>query len=356
MVTVKEKKDRYRMLGNVMVSCNSKRTHLNNNDCIIGNSGAGKTTSYVIPYLKDIEEESAVVSDTKGNLYRKMKRELESKGYIVKLLDFYHPDESCGYNPLKYVSYKMVGDIEYYNESEIKKIADTICPVLVKRDPFWEKSAAMILESMIAFVLESLPVDEHNLCSVVKLFESYTKENFKEIFSNLQREDADSIAVRKYHMYEELSDADKTYACVKQFLAERLNGFSNRELENVFMQKDDFRISDLGKKKMVLFVNQSDTDRSMDAIINVFWTQALQELVKLADENKNSRLDVPVRLLMDDFACTCYIKGFDRIASAVRSREISFSIILQNISQLFTMYSESEAETIMGNCVRPEVA
>lgn len=49
------------------------------------------------------------------------------------------------------------------------------------------------------------------------------------------------------------------------------------------------------------------------------------------------------------------IPKFDKLIATIRSREISASIILQSQSQLKTIYKDA-AETILGNCVRPEVA
>ena len=49
------------------------------------------------------------------------------------------------------------------------------------------------------------------------------------------------------------------------------------------------------------------------------------------------------------------IPKFDKLIATIRSREISASIILQSQSQLKTIYKDA-AETIEGNCVRPEAA
>ena len=46
---------------------------------------------------------------------------------------------------------------------------------------------------------------------------------------------------------------------------------------------------------------------------------------------------------------------FDKILSVMRSRGVSVSIILQNLAQLKALF-EKQWESIVGNCVRPEVA
>ena len=79
---------------NITISNDTKLTGLNNNDLIIGASGAGKTGGYVIPNIQNITG-SMVVSDTKGRLCKMFREELEAKGYDVHVLDFVDPLNSC---------------------------------------------------------------------------------------------------------------------------------------------------------------------------------------------------------------------------------------------------------------------
>ena len=107
----------------------------------------------------------------------------------------------------------------------------------------------------------------------------------------------------------------------------------------------------MGKHKTALFLTISDTDRSMDRLTNLFYTQALHELCNSADQDyKDHRLAVPVRVILDDFAANVYIPDFDKIISIIRSREVSVSIILQSLSQLESMYGGARAKTILNNC------
>lgn len=57
-------------------------TGLNNNDCIIGPSGAGKTRGYVLPNLLQCNE-SVIVTTSKDRLREKTERVLQRNGYQV---------------------------------------------------------------------------------------------------------------------------------------------------------------------------------------------------------------------------------------------------------------------------------
>ena len=104
-----------------------------------------------------------------------------------------------------------------------------------------------------------------------------------------------------------------------------------------------------------MFVIISDTDDTFNFIVAIMYTQLFNLLCDRADDVHGGRLPYHVRLLLDEFANIGQIPKFDKLIATIRSREISASIILQSQSQLKTIYKDA-AETILGNCVRPEVA
>ena len=65
-------------------SLDTRKTGLNNNVLVVGASGTGKTRGIVIPNLLQAKG-SYIVSDPKGNLYRKYGEYLQNKGYTVKV-------------------------------------------------------------------------------------------------------------------------------------------------------------------------------------------------------------------------------------------------------------------------------
>jgi len=79
------------------------------------------------------------------------------------------------------------------------------------------------------------------------------------------------------------------------------------------------------------------------------YTQLFQELFYLADHKHGGRLPVHVHCVMDEFANVALPDEFDKLLSTMRSREVSVSIILQNIAQLKALF-EKQWESIIGNC------
>ncbi|MGN0599717.1 MAG: VirD4-like conjugal transfer protein, CD1115 family [Oscillospiraceae bacterium] len=331
---------------NVSVSNDTKATGLNNNDMIIGSSGSGKTGGYVIPNLQNISG-SMVVSDTKGRLCKMFKNELKKKGYAVYTLDLVDPLRSCGFNPIGGIRRYANGR---YREQDVLTLANTVMPVLDAREPFWEKAAAGYLAFLIAYAMEVLDPEEQNMTSVCKLHHAFIRPGGSLSFLQWAERNPDTFAARKYREINSSSNAEKMWSSIMEFANRALEPYEFEEARHIFENPDSFDIRSLGRKKTVLFLNVSDTDRTFDHLINVFYTQALQLLCSEADAATDGRLKVPVRIIMDDFAASARIPDFDKVISVIRSREISVSLILQSMTQLESMYSHAEATTIVNNC------
>ena len=371
----------YRILGkNVKISEDSRVTGLNNNTLVTGISGCGKTGSYVTPNLFSTRG-SIVVVDTKGLLYRQNAAALKRRGYKVILLDFVHPERSAPFNPLDTIKcYKKkcvrvicpaiwdddgellleeeLGEVEVekYRQQDLQRIAAMLQPVnKCEKDHFWPEAAQIVISSLMAYVLEVMPKKDRHFGTVAELFRRMCNEiprkGFSDVsfFRKLEDEDPDSFAVKRYRMYSPTFQTERTWASITQFVNNALQIFDYEESREMFCRQG-IDLAECGRVKTALFVNVSDTDRSMDSIVNIFYTQLFQMLCNEADANHDGRLKVPVHIILDDFAANVQIPDFDKIISVIRSREISVSIMLQSISQLKGLYDEGQASTIINNC------
>lgn len=331
------------------ISNNTWATGLNNNDIIIGPSGSGKTRGYVKPNILQCNE-SMIIADTKGNLIKDLKKPLEKAGYKVIDMNFKNLAHSYGYNPFDYIRYDK--ESGRYNEQDILTIASAIVPKPAsKNDPFWELAAKMYFTSAVAYTMECLPEDEHNLDSAITLSLQMGSGNYAKLIEELECVNPDSLAARTYNLFKSTYKSEKTEASILAILGEKFNGLILSELLKMYKSENRIDFSSLGREKTAVFLSISDTDRSKDRIISLFYTQALQALCNSADfDYEDCRLPVPVRFILDDFATNAYIPDFDKIISVIRSREIYVSIILQSINQLDALYGASNAKTIINNC------
>lgn len=331
---------------NVKISNDTRITGLNNNDLIIGSSGCGKTGGYVIPNIQNIDG-SLVVSDTKGQLERRFKDELIEKGYDVYCIDFVNMHRSCGYNPMDYIG---KSDDGLYCEKDILSLANLLSPEFDTMDKFWRNAASSYIAFLICYCLEAEQDKYHNLMHVGELHRKFCQPNGDLPFLAWIESHKDSFAAKKYYEFNAIRNADKTVSSILAFVNQYLEPYTFRESRYIFDNNTGFHIRNLGKKKTVLFLNVSDTDRTFDNIVNVFYAQMLRLLCAEADANLNGRLEVPVRIIMDDFASSAQIPDFDKIISVIRSRDIAVSLIIQSLSQIESMYNRSVSQTIINNC------
>ncbi len=357
----------------ISVSNNARATHLNNNDLIIGTAGAGKTGGYVVPNLARLKH-SMVVVDTKGQLFRDHAERMRRHGFRVECIDFVHPERTLtSYNPMDYINRfceeeqikTEVGTVTemkwLYREEDLMSIAKILVPDDVdSRETFWPEGARNVIVALMAYTLEVLPREEQHMGSVCRLFDEMTDEIAHNttnrswmgvsFFVEQEALDSDSFAARMYHKFRVNFAAEKCWSSIAQFVANALAPFEYRGNANLFNRSSSMLFPEIGREKTVLFVNVSDTDRAMDHLVNLFYTQLFKSLCAEADERQGGRLAVPVRIILDDFASNVCIPDFDKIISNIRSREIYATVILQSISQLDGMYKPGQARTIINNC------
>lgn len=335
---------------NYYVSNDTWTTAINNNDLVIGSSGAGKTRGYVIPNVKRCNE-SMIITDTKGNLHKELEPVLVREGYEVIHIDFTNPTDSrWGYNPLDFIGKDRNGR---YREKDIMTVSACISPSSAGEEVFWDHSAKMIISALIGYVMECLPDEEHTLEYVLKLQNSL-KDTTDELMEELYQENPDSFAARKYMSIRDVNKADKTFACIAAFVAEKLDPLTFDGIYSLYNHTHRIRFREIADKKTAVFLTVSDTDRSLDGLISVFYAQAFNELCRYAGElpyeQYKGTLPLPVRFYLDDFATNCKIENFDNMISVIRSRGISVSIILQSITQLEALYGPYKAKTIVNGC------
>lgn len=335
---------------NKYLNNNTRHTGLNNNDLIIGVSGAGKTRGYVIPNILH-SNESMIIVDTKNSLYDQLASQLSQKGYNVWMLNFAQAEQSpMGYNPLNYIRRPKDSHSIEYNSQDIDMLSTYLCPIEDSHQPFWDYSSRVYMSIFIAYVLEALPEEEKHLGSVARLQACASSPVFSALLREWELTHPESYAVQKWNLYKNTTDADRTHACSLMIAGEKLGCFSNKGIQKMFTNPNQIDFKTMGKHKTALFINVSDSDRSTDRLLNLLYSQALHELCDLADSYKTGQLTVPVRFIMDDFASNAVIPDFDKIISVIRSREIYVSLILQSLTQLDSLYGNDRAKTIINNC------
>lgn len=333
---------------------NDYETRLNNNVIVAGASGCGKTTSFVEPNLEVIKG-SYFTSDPKGSLHRKYGRFFAEHGYHVIVMDFQNPEKSAHWNPLANV----------HTTQDIMQIAHALVFAQGKAfsdDPFWDEMNVLMGCALIGYMKET-NYQPFNFESLIKLLHEGNRFSRREMrngervfnekasllsdrFEQLHKQNPDSWAYEQFRSVDQASD--KTYDSIRATLVAKFANYTIKEV-NEMMSANDIDFAELANEKFIIFVQQSDCDRSMDGLVNLFFSQAINSLFQFADTCENQRLPIPVRFFLDDYGATTVIDNLDTIISTIRSRAISVSLILQSEAQLLKG-GQGTDKTIIANC------
>lgn len=336
------------MTQNVSIGLNAKKHRRNLNTLVCGGSGAGKTRFYCKPNLMQCNS-SFVILDPKGEIVRDVGKLLEAKGYEIKVLDLISMEKSHCYNPFVYLR----------SDNDIQRLVTNLFKSTTPKgsqsnDPFWDTAASMLLLALVFYLHYEAPEDEQNFAMIMEMLRAGAIEDEEEprpspldnLFSELEYENPDHIALKYYHSYH--SGSAKTLKSIQITLAARLEKFNLESLASL-TSTDELGLETLGEKKTALFALIPDNDTSFNFLVSILYTQLFQQLFYSADHIYGGSLPIPVHFLMDEFANVSLPDDFDKILSVMRSRSVSVSIILQNLAQLKALF-EKQWESIVGNC------
>ena len=274
---------------------------------------------------------------------------LKGQGYRIRVLNLVEFSQSDRYNPLVYIR----------DEKDVLKLVTNLIRNTTPRtasssDPFWEKSETALLEAILFYLLSEAPAEEQNFSMVMTMLEyadvreedSGYQSPLDMLFAALERTQPGHIAVRQYKVYKQA--AGKTAKSILISLAVRLAAF-NLEQIRALTAEDELDIGALGEEKTALFAVIPDNDTSFNYLVGMLYTQIFQELYYRADHVHGGRLPVHVQFILDEFANVALPEDFERCLATMRSREISASIIIQNLAQIKALFKDTW-ETIPGNC------
>jgi len=333
---------------NVRIGLDGRKHRRNLNVLVVGGSGSGKTRFYAKPNIMQANT-SFVVLDPKGEILRDTGNLLKTEGYEIKVLDLINMHLSHCYNPFAYL----------HDDKDVLKLVTNLIRNTTPKgsntnDPFWERSETALLEALILYLLYEAPPEEQNFPMVMEMIaaaevreddETY-QSPLDELFERLEMREPEHLAVKQYNIFK--LAAGKTAKSILISLGVRLEKFNLTSIAGI-TTTDELELASIGEKKTALFAVIPDNDSSFNFIVGMLYTQLFQQLYFLADHMYNGRLPVHVHFVMDEFSNVALPDEFDKLLSTMRSREISVSIILQNLAQLKALFKDTW-ESIVGNC------
>lgn len=315
-------------------------TRHNKNIAVFGASGSKKSRGFVIPNILNLAEQgkSMILTDPKGELYKKTYTFLKNKGYNVKILNLVDMDKSDRWNPFSVIENEI--DAQIFSEIVIE---NTQLDKTKGQDEFWSRTGQNLLKALALGQTELLKNPEER--SMSKIYNTLSTGDIKAIdryFVNIR-----GSGKMSYNIYAQATDVVKQ--SVVTGLATRLQIFQTKKVRQI-TDKSDIDLKLPGKEKCAYFCVTSDMDSTFDFIAGLFFSFLFIKLIRLADSNPNGKLDIETYFILDEFPNIGKIPDFEKKLSTMRSRGVNTSIIFQSIAQLKNRYSNDVYQEILGNC------
>ena len=321
---------------------------------IIGSTGSGKTQCIIFPMVQSLAKhnESMVITDPKGEIYEKTSEMLKRRGYNIVLLNFRNPQKGNAWNPLT-LPYRLWNSGN--QDKAIELLDDLALNILYDEsnknaDPFWEKTSAGYFSGLALGLFEDAKEEEININSI-SLMTTVGEDKFrgsstyiKEYFNS-----KDPAGAAYINASSTILSPSDTKGSILAVFKEKIKLFATRANLSEMLSYSDFEIQDIGLKKTAVFIVIQDEKKTYHSLATILVKQIYETLIDVA-QNNGGKLPVRTNFLLDEFANMPPLKDVTTMITAARSRQMRFTLIIQNFAQLNEVYGEQNAETIKGNC------
>lgn len=327
----------------------------NKNVCVIGDSGSGKTFTFVKPNILQCLG-SFVVTDPKGLLVHETGTILEREGYKIKVLDLNTLANSDQFNVFKYIK----------REIDLDRVLEAITEGTKKSDKqgedFWIQAEAILIRSFIAYLWFD-GQDNHydpQLSMIAEMIRIATPPNPKEKapvdawFEEQNLLHPNNYAYRQWKLFEQSFEAE-TRSSVMAIAAARYSVFDHKDVADL-VSRDTMDIESWLEEKTAVFIAIPETNSAYNFIASIFISTIMETLRSkidriLAGDEKLSNGQDPLfmQYIIDEFANLGRIPNIDKALATFRSRNMSIIIILQALAQLKEMYKDGWA-AMLNNC------
>ncbi len=367
-----------------------RRLERNNNVLVIGGSGSGKTRSYVIPNIMQLNADY-VVTDPKGTLIGDVGWILADAGYDVRTFNTIDMTRSMHYNPLAYIN----------DEQDILSFVNCIVENTTAEnehtgDPFWVNAEKLLYTALVAYLVFHCPKEDQSIPGLllllsladareedesfmspldllfheletgkrlVKVVNSTTARTFDAEDRSFDSDASGFTWVKTSEPVEPCQDfalqsyrdfkvaAGKTMKSILISCNVRMKPFGIPQVKEL-LSRDEMDLVHLGghQRRSAIIASVSDTDSTYDFLFALLMWQAMDVLCNVAIEEYGGSLPHPVHFMLDEFANIGKIPDFTRKIAVIRSRNISASLILQSIAQLSENYEDAGADIIVDCC------
>ena len=345
------------------LSLDTRATRRNLNALVVGASGTGKTSRFVVPNLLQAST-SYVVTDPGGRVKAATEGRLRANGYEIRTLDLVNPAaHGDSFNPFAHID---AGNAEVELLILVDALMANTAPMPgALRDALSDNAERALLAALCAQAYASDPQGA-SLGAVADLLARLDAADGDggALFDGgahpapggpewllddemaVRREQIREFARSQYAAYSQ--GPDSTRLAVRASLGSRLAPLRIVSIRRA-LSSDTIGTELIGQRKTAVFLVVPDSHRSLDFLVSLFYDLVVRVNSAAADRSPGGRLPVPVQCFMDDFATVGRIPGFEAKLGVMGKRGISACVIVQTYSQGRALYGD-DWEGIVGNC------
>lgn len=364
---------------------------------VLATTGTGKTVSYISPSIEILARTKSkpciVVTDPKGELYRRHAATLRKNGYNVHLIDLRDTYRSTLWNPFndvwrktdemtmrveqikgKYylngVEYLTREDAETARRQRAIKLKDeiyvdiqdliyTMCPVEAAQDKSWQQGARDLLVGLALRFWEDvrdgyMPREKFNLYNLWWNLTEYAKEEcdlLKEYIGDI----ADEVSRAEGMANTVLVSQDRTLSSYLGSVNQYLHWMADGGIAQL-TSGNEIEFMDWDESPNALFIKIPDEKDNRHPLVSLMLMQLYKALVEKATRNellhktKERELLRASYFLMDEFGNLPKIPKLEKTITIARSCKIYLVPVLQSLVQLENVYGKKEGEQIRDNC------
>ncbi len=326
----------------------------------LGISGAGKSRRGTIPLVRSLIDngESLVVIDPKGEITDNTIKFAEAKNYDINVINFRDINNSTRYNPL-YCPAKLRHSKNKFtkqlSEEMVQEFVDTIIADDYSNvsDPYWHLSAKQLLIGTIDMMIDMLPAKYVTMDNALRILTSSpsigsTKALLKHIYDTYT--DRSPIVWQKLNSFMSAPD-EKTSPCILSTLIGICDSFVKSPGLTEFLNGDDFHPYKLDPKKpSATYIIIPDETNCYNKIAGYLVSDISKYYLREAHDTFNGKLPIRINFVLEELGnIGKSIPNLPHLMSAGRSRNLRVQFVLQSITQLESLYSTSNSQTILSN-------
>ena len=318
----------------------------------IGTPGSGKTAAIILTSIfQNIRAGlSMIVTDSKGDLYRFTSAVARMAGYKVRVLNI-KPGElknSDGFDLFHSldpesdtldVDAEVITDIIFKNTTGVKEVED-----------YWQRNEYHLVKMAIMVIVTSAQHRANNtnhLPEVYNFLATATPESLKTLMELYK-----TTNPQIYKAYRIFANAEvRNQGQIINGAAMRLGRLGNKVFQHSLSVNEIDTVAPM-KEKCIYYVIIPDQNTTYRFISSLFFTQMFNDQCNYFDRLPKAEQDKtkPIVYLLDEYKTTGGIQNLPDAIASIRSRKIQLTIILQDLSQLDSMYGEEAAKTIKNCC------